>query len=195
MDVFDNDADRIFYLRLVREHTERCGVEILAWCLMTNHVHFVAIPEKESSLAKAFGEAHRLYTRMKNFQNEVRGYLFQGRFGSCVLDEKHLIAAARYIEQNPVRANIVTTPGDYKWSSAQFHLGTSHSDILVSDRSMLGLVKDWHELLTSGNKIANERLRAGVRIGRPMGDETFVCKIESATGLKLHKDKVRRKVG
>jgi putative transposase len=124
---------------------------------------------------------------MKNFQMEVRGYLFQGRFSSCVLDEKHLIAAARYIEQNPVRANIVATPGNYQWSSARFHLGTSHSDVLVTDKTMLGLVKDWHDLLSSGSRSANERLRAGVKIGRPMGDETFLCKIEKATGLKLQK--------
>jgi hypothetical protein len=72
------------------------------------------------------------------------------------------------------------------------HLGTSHSDLLVTDRSMLGLVKNWHELLSSGSKSADERLRTGVRIGRPMGDETFLCKIEKATGLTLHKDTVRR---
>jgi putative transposase len=60
MDIFDSDGDRIFYLRLIKEHTDRCGVETLAWCLMTNHVLFVAIPQKEDSLAKAFGEAHRL---------------------------------------------------------------------------------------------------------------------------------------
>lgn len=192
MDVFDNEEDRIFYLRLVKEHTERCGVEILVWCLMTNHVHFIAIPETENSLAKAFGEAHRLYTRMKNFQKDVRGYLFQGRFGSCAMDEKHLIAAARYVEQNPIRANIVKTPEDYPWSSARFHLAISPTDILVTDRSMLGLVKDWRDLLTSSSKNANERLRAGVRIGRPVGDDTFLHNIESITGLNLHKGKARR---
>ena len=127
----------------------------------------------------------------KEYSNQdVRGYLFQGRFGSCVLDEKHLIAATHYIEQNPIRANIVATPGGYQWSSARFHLGTSHSDLLVTDRSMLGLVKNWHELLSSGSKSANEKLRTGVRIGRPMGDETFLCTIEKTTGLKLHKDTV-----
>jgi putative transposase len=159
---------------------------------MTNHVHFIAIPEKETSLAKAFGEAHRLYTRMKNFQKDVRGYLFQGRFGSCVMDEKHLVAAARYVEQNPIRANIVKTPGDYQWSSARFHPGISPSDILVTDRSMLGLVKDWHELHTSGSKNANEILRTGVRVGRPLGDDAFLRNIENITGLNLHKGTARR---
>jgi putative transposase len=60
---------------------------------------------------------------MKNFADGVRGYLFQGRFGSCVLDENHLIAAARYIELNPVHAGMVGKPEEYPWSSTQFHLG------------------------------------------------------------------------
>jgi putative transposase len=60
---------------------------------MTNHVHLIAVPEREDSLARAIGEAHRRYTRMKNFAAGVRGYLFQGRFCSCVLDQQHLLAA------------------------------------------------------------------------------------------------------
>ncbi len=78
------------------------------WCLMTNHVHLVAVPQKEASLAREFGSAHRRYTRMKNFAAGVRGYLFRGRFGSCVLDENRLMAAAQYVEMNPVRAGLVT---------------------------------------------------------------------------------------
>jgi len=61
------------------------------------HVHFIAIPGHENSLAKGFGEAHKRYTRQKNFTEGVRGYLFQGRFSSCVLDESHLIAAVHYV--------------------------------------------------------------------------------------------------
>jgi len=80
---------------------------------MTNHVHFVVVPHNESSLAKGFGEAHKRYTRMKNFSEGVRGYLFQGRFGSCVLDERHLLAAVRYVERNPVTAGIVKNAWEY----------------------------------------------------------------------------------
>jgi putative transposase len=79
----------------VAEEGARFGVDILSWRLMTNHVHFIAVPHKEISLARAFGEAHRRYTRLKNFAEGMRGYLFQGRFGSCVLDEDYLVAAAR----------------------------------------------------------------------------------------------------
>ncbi len=68
MKVFQDDDDRRRYLLFLKEETERFGVEIYAWCLMTNHVHFVAVPGSETALARAFGEAHRLYTRMKNFR-------------------------------------------------------------------------------------------------------------------------------
>ena len=84
MAVFQTDEDRRCYLQFLGEEAGRFGVEILAWCLMPNHV--IAVPEKGDALARAFGEAHRRYTRMKNFKESVRGYLFQGRFSSCVLD-------------------------------------------------------------------------------------------------------------
>ena len=59
-------------------------------------VHLVAIPEAEDSLARGIGEAHRRYTRLKNFSEGVRGYLFQGRFGSWILDQRHLLGSNRY---------------------------------------------------------------------------------------------------
>ena len=88
MAIFQSYADRRCDLQYVKEETGRFGVEILSWCLMTNHVHFIAVPKEDTSFARGFGEAHRKYTRMKNFSDGVRGYLFQGRFGSCVLDER-----------------------------------------------------------------------------------------------------------
>lgn len=192
LDIFDHDDDRREYLRLVGTHAKACGVAILAWCAMTNHAHFIAVPEEESSLAKAFGEAHRLYTRMKNFRQDVRGYLFQGRFSSCVLDERHLIAAARYVELNPVRAKMVKKAWDYEWSSARFHAGKCVSDPLVTDRTLLGLVTDWGELLAGDDEEANKILRAGVKIGRPVGNESFLQKIEAITGRDLSKGKPGR---
>jgi len=80
---------------------------------------------------------------MKNVSDGVRGYLFQGRFCSCVLDERHLLAAARYVEFNPVSAGLVKQVADYPWSSARFHLGVNPGDALVRDKSLLGLVDDW----------------------------------------------------
>ena len=83
MDIFHGDDDRNQYLQFIKEESQKCEIDILAWCLMTNHVHFIAVPHTETSFARGFGEAHKRYTRMKNFSDNVRGYLFQGRFGSC----------------------------------------------------------------------------------------------------------------
>jgi putative transposase len=185
MDVFYSDDDRNSYLRFLSEEASRFGLEILAWCLMTNHVHFIAVPLKETSLARAFGEAHRRYTRMKNFAQGVRGYLFQGRFSSCVLDERHLLAAARYVILNPVHAGMVKTPWEYHWSSALFHVGAIDSDPLVRDRTLQGLVTDWREFLSTEDAEESNRLRLATRTGRPAGDEKFVETLENLTGRSL----------
>ncbi len=142
--IFRDDEDRRSYLEFMRRETQRFQVGILAWCLMTN---LIAIPEDEKALARAIGEAHKRYSRMRNFAEGVWGYLFQGRFGSCVLDEKHLAAAVRYVENNPIRAGMVKRAWEYPWSSARFHAGERDSDVLVKDRNLWGLVANWREFL------------------------------------------------
>jgi len=192
LDIFQSDEDRRSYLQYVKEETERFGVEILAWCLMTNHVHFIAVPKEESSFARGFGEAHRRYTRMKNFAEGVRGYLFQGRFGSCVLDERHLIAAAHYVEMNPVRAGIVKVAWDYPWSSAAYHIGKAETDIIVHDRTLIGLIDDWRLFLADAKDRRSEALRLATRTGRPAGDLSFIESLEHITGRALKQGKPGR---
>ena len=72
IDIFHGDNDRNQYLQFIKEESQRCEIEILAWCLMTNQVHFIAVPHAETSFARGFGEAHKRYTRMKNFSDNVR---------------------------------------------------------------------------------------------------------------------------
>ena len=186
MAVFTSDDDRISYLSFVAEECKRHGVEVLAWCLMTNHVHFIAVPKAEQSLARAFGEAHRRYTRMKNFAEGVRGYLFQGRFSSSVLDQNHLLAAVRYVELNPVRAGMVQQAGEYVWSSTRFHLGVVGNDPLVADGNFWGLVTNWEEFLCRDDE-GIERVVAATRTGRPAGDEAFLDKVEAVTGRDMRR--------
>jgi putative transposase len=185
MPIFQDEADRQAYLQFLSEETKRFGVEILVWCLMTNHVHFIAVPEQEDSLARAFGEGHRRYTRMKNFAEGVRGYFFQGRFYSCVLDEGHLLAASAYVELNPVRAGIVKKPWDYPWCSAPFHTGQKKTDPMVKDRTLLGLIKDWKDHLNRTSEEKDEEIRRLTRSGRPAGGDSFVTLLEQKTGRNL----------
>jgi len=191
MNIFNNDNDKNQYLQFIKEETEKSEIEIIAWCVMTNHVHFIAVPQTETSFARGFGEAHKRYTRMKNFRDNVRGYLFQGRFGSCVLDERHLLAAVRYVENNPVAAGIVKHAREYEWSSARYHVGDIRKDVLVNSKNLYGLVKDWRKYLDEkieGNDDVHN-IRKSTKTGRPVGDYDFVKKIEKLTGRSLRRKK------
>ena len=192
MEIFQTDLDRQTYLQFLSEETKRFGVEILAWCLMTNHVHFIAVPKQEDSLARAFGEGHRRYTRMKNFAEGVRGYLFQGRFNSCVLDERHLLAATAYVELNPVRAGMAKRAWAYPWSSAAFHVGRRNTDPLVEDRTLRGLVENWMDFLSQATKDKDQEIRKMTRTGRPVGEASFMKIIERLTARDLSKRKPGR---
>jgi putative transposase len=195
MAVFTSDDDRISYLSFVAEECKRHNVDVLAWCLMTNHVHFIAVPKAEQSLARAFGEAHRRYTRMKNFAEGVRGYLFQGRFSSSVLDQHHLLAAVRYVELNPVRAGMAQLAGEYVWSSTRFHLGLLENDPLVVDGNLLGLVTNWEEFLCRDDDVT-ERVKAATRTGRPAAEEAFLDVVEAITGRDMRRKQAGRpKIG
>ncbi|MCP3888501.1 MAG: transposase [Desulfobulbaceae bacterium] len=185
MDVFFNPADREEYLHLLHEQSLKAGVRYLAYCLMTNHIHLLAIPEKEDSLAKAIGGAHRRYTRMINFRENVRGFLFQGRFSSCpVYTDRYLFASIRYIECNPAKAGLANFPWNYKWSSAGYHCGEINSDLLVSDSSQLSGVTDWHEFLSTDSTLTLE-LEEKIRTGRPFGPERFYTNVEQITGRDM----------
>ena len=188
MDVFFSTEDREEYLNHLREQGERFGVRYLSWCLMTNHVHIIAVPESESSLAQGIGEAHRRYTRYINFREGWRGYLFQGRFHSCPLDGSYLLAATRYVLRNPVRAGIVTQPWDYEWSSARWLVGLADCDPLAEGSQMLDDITDWESFL-SASEVAGREIRKAVRTGRPLGSERFIDQLESLSGRSLRPKK------
>lgn len=173
IDIFSSDDDRVCYLKYMSEEAERFGVTFMSWCLMTNHVHLIAVPQQEDSLARAIGEGHRRYTRMKNFSEGVRGYLFQGWFGSCVLDQQHLLAAGRYVERNPVAANMVTQPADYIWSSSRYNnCGLVEVDLLLEERMLPKMVDDWMRFTVTGDTQTEENVIRKTKTGRPAGDET-----------------------
>jgi putative transposase len=182
---FFNGADYLAYLNFMAEWCARCGVAVWAYCLMPNHVHLLAVPRTAGGLARAVGRANRWHARQINFRQGRRGSLWQGRFGSCVLDAQHALAAARYIEQNPVRAGLVKYPWDWPWSSAGAHLVGSN-DVLVRVRPLLAKVSDWRQFLIEEEDEATlEALRLCSRTGRPLGAADFVAQLESSFGRRL----------
>ena len=142
------------------------------------------MPEKEECLSQGIGMIHRNYSRMVNFREKTRGFLFQGRFFSCPLDNKHLSATLSYIGLNPVRAGMCEDASEYKWSSARFNLGLELEDPLVKDRGWYGSTDGWKRLLKSNPKEIDV-LRKHFRTGRPLGDERFLMEAERITGREL----------
>ena len=188
-DSFFNDDDYRVYLDLMAEWCAHYGVSIWAYCLMPNHVHLIAVPETERALGLAIGEAHRRYTRRVNFREGWRGHLWQGRFASFPMDERHLLAAARYVELNPVRAGITRRPEDYAWSSARAHLA-GRDDRLVKAGPLLDMVGDWAAFLAGGlGEEEGNVLRKHERSGRPLGGAGFVERLETELGRLLKKGK------
>jgi len=192
MDIFFENDDRVAYIELLKAQGNMVGLQFSGYCLMTNHIHLLVIPSDEASLSRGIGEAHRLYTRHINFRAKTRGHLFQGRFFSCPLDGSHFIAAARYIERNPVRAHICHKASDYQWSSARYHLGITNTDPLISQKhSGIGGTAEWEKWLSSDPSDLDE-LRYYFRVGRPLGGESFIKNAELATGRTLFPRKAGR---
>jgi putative transposase len=129
--VFFGEEDYELYRDLLAGQCRRQGVACWAYCLLPNHVHLILVPDREEALGRALGETHRRYSSVVNARLRVTGHLFQSRFGSVVMDEDHLMAAARYVALNPVRAGLAARAEDWRWSSARAHL-EGRDDGLVS---------------------------------------------------------------
>jgi putative transposase len=191
--VFFSDDDYRTYRALVAEHCAAEGVAVWAYCLMPNHVHLILVPPEEAALRRALGEAHRRYTRRVNLREDWRGYLWQGRFASFVMDERHLLAAARYVELNPLRAGLVRRAADWRWSSARAHLA-GKDDALAEAAPLLELVPDWTAFLAGGlGEDELEALRRHARTGRPLGSEGFIEGLEARLGRRLKPGKRGRR--
>ena len=121
-EIFQRESDFKIYCQWFKEYSEKYCLETYAYCLMTNHVHFIVVPRTEDGLARVFNTLHMRYAQYINKRKGVTGHLWQGRFFSCLLDETHLYRAIRYVERNPVRAKMTSEAWGYKWSSASEHI-------------------------------------------------------------------------
>ncbi len=181
--VFFSDDDYRLYRDLLREACDKAGVSVWAYCLMPNHVHLILAPTTGDGLARALGKAHRRYSAFVNARLRVTGHLFQSRFGSVVMDEDHLMAAARYVALNPVRARIVERAEDWPWSSVRAHLD-GRSDGLVDVAPLLDRAAGRFADLLDGEPEAGKRaaLRAAEGTGRPLGSDAFLDRVTALTG-------------
>jgi len=187
--VFFSDNDKKTYLEILKREVTRAGIAIWTYCLMDNHVHLIAVPERENSLAKGIGRATRDYSLFINIRNDWQGHLWQHRFDSYPLGETHVYSAVRYIERNPVRAGIVERAEDYYWSSAKSHV-LKEKDELLSDFYLLSEIPDWVSYLREETSESDKRLFSShARTGRPLGDDKFIEKLEKMTGRSIKNEK------
>ncbi len=185
LETFFSEADYQAYRELVAEACREAGTEAWAYCLMPNHVHLILVPSHADGLRAALGEAHRRYTRRINAREGWQGHLWQERFHSFPMDEAHLMAAAAYVERNPLRAGLARKAEDWPWSSARAHLA-GRDDALVRAQPLLEIVPDWSGYLASATPDDTlDALRRHQRTGRPLGGGGFVDGLKRALNRPL----------
>ena len=185
-DVFFDDADRETYIETLAEQAEKFGLLLNGYCLMPNHVHLLATPKRDESLAKTLGSTHLLHTQHINRTYERSGHLWQQRFCSSAMDDDHFWAALRYVERNPVRTGVVKTPWSYPWSSAAAHIGKDSSNALLDIATWEEMADgvDWKAFIAEQDDQGDiDRFR---RIdGRPLGSDEFLDNIEANIGRRV----------
>jgi putative transposase len=193
--IFFDDGDQDIYRDLLGEQMRKASVEVWAYCLMPNHVHLILCPANEDGLALALGAAHRRWANFVNARGRWRGHLFDGRFASVAMDETHLMSAVRYVALNPVRARLVSSAEDWRWSSVRAHLA-AQDDELVRVRPVLDRIADFAGLVrTETEDAAFTALRAAEQTGRPLGTADFVADLEQRLGRPIARRAPGRKPG
>jgi putative transposase len=154
--LFADEADYAEYRDILLRNLR--GVDLVAACLMPDHVHLIAVPRAADALARMLGETRRLFARYKGLGSQG---LWRGRYQSCPLDEAHAKAALAYVNFNPVRAGLVGAPAQWPWL-----MGETHLDGPADERQI-------------------ETIRRATRTGRPAGDADFLARIEYELGRSL----------
>lgn len=179
------DDDYELYRDLVGQAARRAGSSIWSYCLMPNHVHLIIVPSHEDGLRMTFADAHRRYTGFVNARQRWTGHLWQGRYGAVAMDEAHLMAAARYVALNPVRARLTRSAEDWPWSSTRAHLA-GEDDGLVEVAPLLDRYGDFAAFLQGEEDPgATRALRLGETTGRPAGNSDWIKRLEQLSGRTL----------
>jgi len=133
---FFEEEDYLFYLDWLKEYAKSTGCSVHAYVLMTNHVHILLTPKQSDSAGNLMKRLGQRYVQYINRTYERTGTLWDGRFRSSIVQQQeYLFSCQRYIEMNPVRAEMVQHPGEYRWSSYQTN-GQGKSSDLINHHSL-----------------------------------------------------------
>ena len=191
---FASDEDVAAYASWLDEAARKYEVLIHAWVFMTNHVHLLVTPQVDLATSLMMQYIGRHYVRYFNYKYHRTGTLWEGRYhSSLVQQECYLLACQRYIELNPVRANMVTDPADYEWSSYRTNaLGirlkmlTPHPVYLSLGNTKASRLCNYRALF--GSSIDKDLLfdiRYSLNKGLVLGTEQFKTEVEAMTGRRV----------
>jgi putative transposase len=192
-----------FYLDLWRQLSKRYGLAVHAYCLMTNHVHFLVTPTRDSAVSNTMKVVGSRYAQYINLRYQRTGTLWEGRHrASMVQSDRYLLCCYRYIELNPVRASMVTRPDEYRWSSYGCNAWgdvdwlSPHEEYLRLGRTVAERGHAYRELFRHQLSEADLHLiRKAAHYCQPVGDDRFRLQIEVQYGIQpgqMHRGRPRR---
>lgn len=190
---FEND-DYAAYLGWLGEASRRYDCVIHAYVLMTNHIHVLATPDNKNSVSLMMQYVGRHYVPYINYTYGTSGSIWEGRYkASLIHDEEYLLTCMRYIELNPVRADIVKTPGAYRWSSFRENALGEQNELIQPHPLYLRLgrtAKQRQEAYRALFKAHIDQkqlddIRAAWQTGTPLGNDYFREKIEAKLKCKV----------
>lgn len=187
--VFFTEDDRAEYLRLLGRYASLEAVEVLGWCLMTNHLHLLAVPRRRAALARLMMRTQSGYAQKLNRRHGSRcGHLWQARFYSCPVAGDAVWTVLRYIELNPVRAHLVAVAEQSPWSSAAMHCAPQTAPPLLSmvEWEHCWTPTRWQSVLAHGAEEREwEAIRQATQRGLPFGGHEFTADFERRAGRTL----------
>lgn len=184
---FESTTELTRFRELLVDAARKFECEIHAYVLMTNHFHLLLTPASSRSVAAMMQAIGRRYVPWVNARRNRTGTLWEGRFKSSIIDsERYLMTCARYIELNPVRAGMVSTPRLYRWSSYRHNAHGEEDDAITPHQAYGALGSTWSERRTAyrglfrdplSEEVLNE-IRHGIRTGGIVGGDAFRTSVE-----------------
>jgi putative transposase len=173
---FREGTDYLLYLMHLRELASKLECALHAYCLMTNHVHLLLTPPGQDSLARLMRALGQRYVQYFNRHHGRSGTLWEGRFRSCLTESPaYVLACHRYVEMNPVRAGMVSTPADYRWSSHRGNIDAAGDKALTAHPEYLALgidadarCKAYGGLFATSDESMTEQIRRATNGGYPL---------------------------
>jgi len=186
--IFFDQEDRRLYLKWLEKYSLECGCTVHAYCLMSNHVHLLVVPQYNYSLAKTMQKLSLRFTQYINKKYKRTGRLWECRFYSALVDkESYLWSIGRYIERNPVRAKIVNKPEEYQWSSAKANITGKEIGFIKPIWQDDTEREEYIAFLNNPDKEEEiEIIEKSTVSGKPIGTEEFLNQMVDTLGITIN---------